>query len=99
MIWKDVWKYASNESYQIVQGFYAMSLGGIVFGTGLYNGYPKLVPFIYGFHIYINSTRVRSYFGIGLLLLYFLLFYRGIRAALNTDDPFSQLNAVDLVHL
>ncbi|MDU5412089.1 MAG: FtsW/RodA/SpoVE family cell cycle protein, partial [Clostridium perfringens] len=22
------------------------------------------------------------------------LFYRGIRAALNTDDPFSQLNAV-----
>ena len=27
-------------------------------------------------------------------ILYFLLFYRGIRAALNTDDPFSQLNAV-----
>ena len=94
MIWRDVWKYASNESYQIVQGFYAMSLGGM-FGTGLYNGYPKLVPFrATDFIFTIIAQELGLMFGIGLLLLYFLLFYRGIRAALNTDDPFSQLNAV-----
>lgn len=94
MIWKDVWKYANNESYQIVQGFYAMSLGGM-FGTGLYNGYPKLVPFASTDFIFtLIAQELGLVFGIGLLLLYFLLFYRGIRAALNTDDPFSQLNAV-----
>lgn len=94
MIWRDVWKYASHESYQIVQGFYAMSLGGM-FGTGLYNGYPKLVPFRSTDFIFtVIAQELGLVFGIGLLLLYFLLFYRGIRAALNTDDPFSQLNAV-----
>ena len=33
-------------------------------------------------------------FGIGLMIIYFLLFYRGIRAAFVTDDKFSQLVAV-----
>ena len=93
-IWKDVWKYANKESFQIVQGFYAMSLGGM-FGVGLYNGYPKLVPFRSTDFIFtLIAQELGLVFGIGLLLLYFLLFYRGIRAALNTDDPFSQLNAV-----
>ncbi|MDZ5254557.1 FtsW/RodA/SpoVE family cell cycle protein [Clostridium sp. LIBA-8841] len=94
MVWRDVWKYASHESFQIVQGFYAMSLGGM-FGTGLYNGYPSLVPFIQTDFIFtLIAQELGLVFGIGLLLIYFLLFYRGIRAALNTDDPFSQLNAV-----
>lgn len=93
-IWKDVWKYSNKESFQIVQGFYAMSLGGM-FGVGLYNGYPKLVPFRSTDFIFtLIAQELGLVFGIGLLLLYFLLFYRGIRAALNTDDPFSQLNAV-----
>lgn len=71
-----------------------MSLGGM-FGTGLYNGYPKLVPFASTDFIFtLIAQELGLVFGIGLLLLYFLLFYRGIRAALNTDDPFSQLNAV-----
>lgn len=93
-IWKDVWKYANKESYQIVQGFYAMSLGGM-FGVGLYNGYPTLVPFRSTDFIFaLIAQELGLVFGIGLLLIYFLLFYRGIRAALNTDDQFSQLNAV-----
>ena len=66
-----------------------------MFGTGLYNGYPKLVPFASTDFIFtLIAQELGLVFGIGLLLLYFLLFYRGIRAALNTDDPFSQLNAV-----
>ena len=94
MVWRDVWKYANDQSYQIVQGFYAMSFGGM-FGTGLYNGYPKLVPFVETDFIFtLVAQELGLVFGIGLLLIYFLLFYRGIRAALNTDDPFSQLNAV-----
>ena len=33
-------------------------------------------------------------FGIGIMIIYFLLFYRCIRTAFVTDDEFSQLNAV-----
>ena len=33
-------------------------------------------------------------FAIGLMIIYFLLFYRGIRAAFVTDDKYSQLIAV-----
>ena len=73
MIWKDVWKYASNESYQIVQGFYAMSLGGM-FGTGLYNGYPKLVPFASTDFIFtLIAQELGLVFGIGLLLLFLII--------------------------
>ncbi|HCW74161.1 MAG TPA: cell division protein FtsW, partial [Clostridiaceae bacterium] len=43
MIWRKPWEYASNESYQIVQGLYAMASGGL-FGQGLGNGSPEYIP-------------------------------------------------------
>ncbi|GIM28227.1 cell division protein FtsW [Clostridium polyendosporum] len=94
LIWKDLWKYANNESYQIVQGLFAISSGGF-FGSGLKQGYPGFVPvnetdFIFA----VICEELGIVFGIGIMLLYFLLFYRGIRAALSAEDRFSQLNAV-----
>ncbi|SHE69830.1 FtsW/RodA/SpoVE family cell cycle protein [Clostridium fallax] len=94
LIWKDVWKYANNESYQIVQGLYAMSSGGIL-GSGLGQGYPGFIPFNYNDFIFAAiCEELGLVFGIGVMLVYFLLFYRGMRAALNTSSKFSQLNAV-----
>ncbi|MPQ42697.1 FtsW/RodA/SpoVE family cell cycle protein [Clostridium tarantellae] len=94
MIWKDVWKYANDQSYQIVQGFYAISAGGFL-GTGLGQGYPGFIPIRETDYIYaVISEELGMVFSIGLTLIYFLLFYRGMRAALSTDDNFSQLNAV-----
>lgn len=94
LIWKNLWQYQNDESYQIVQGLYAISSGGIL-GVGLHQGYPGFVPerqtdFIFA----AICEELGIVFGIGILLVYFLLFYRGMRAALNTDDKFSQLNAV-----
>lgn len=94
LIWKDMWKYANNESYQIVQGLFAISSGGF-FGSGLKQGYPGFVPvnetdFIFA----VICEELGVVFAIGIMLLYFLLFYRGMRAALSAEDRFSQLNAV-----
>lgn len=94
LIWRNLWQYQNDESYQIVQGLYAISSGGIL-GVGLHQGYPGFVPerqtdFIFA----AICEELGIVFGIGILLVYFLLFYRGMRAALNTDDKFSQLNAV-----
>ena len=94
LIWRDVWKYANDESYQIVQGLYGMSSGGFV-GPGLGQGYPGFIPENQTDFIFASMTEeLGLVFGIGVMLLYFLLFYRGMRAALSTSNNFSKLNAV-----
>jgi cell division protein FtsW (lipid II flippase) len=94
LIWRHLWEYQNNESYQIVQGLYAISSGGVL-GSGLNQGYPGFVPERHTDFIFAAiCEELGIVFGIGILLVYFLLFYRGMRAALNTDDKFSQLNAV-----
>lgn len=94
MIWLDPWKYANDEGYQLVQGLYAIASGGL-FGVGLGNGYPDLIfasesDFIYA----VICEELGIIFAIGLMIIYFLLFYRGIRIAFTTTDRFSQLIVV-----
>lgn len=90
----NVWKYAASSGYQLVQGFYTMSTGGL-FGTGLGNGYPSLVPEASTDFIYtIIAEQFGMIFAVGLMVLYFLLFYRGIRSSFYARDKFSQLAAI-----
>lgn len=94
MIWQDPWKYANDESFQIIQGFYAISSGGLL-GAGLGLGHPDLVP--------VNKTdfifaaiceELGIIMGFGIIIIYFLLFYRCMRAAIYVEDRFSQLLSV-----
>lgn len=93
-IWKDVWKYANNEGYQIVQSMIAIASGGL-FGSGLGQGHPEFIP--------VNSTdfifavlceEMGGLMGFAIIILYFLLFYRCMRAAVYTEDKFSALIVV-----
>lgn len=94
LIWKDLWTYENNESYQLAQGLYGVSSGGL-FGSGLGQGYPGFIPVKESDFIFaVICEELGVIFGIGILLVYFLLFYRGMRSALKTDDKFSQLSAV-----
>lgn len=93
-VWLDPWQYAHDEGYQIVQGLYAIASGGL-FGVGLGNGYPDLIfasesDFIFA----VICEEFGIIFAVGLMIIYFLLFYRGIRIAFVTHDRFSQLVAV-----
>ena len=94
LVWRNVWQYAGTKSYQLVQGLYAISSGGIL-GVGVGNGMPSSVPERSTDYIYsVICEEYGIVFAIGILLVYFLLFYRGMRASLATDDKFSQLAAV-----
>jgi cell division protein FtsW (lipid II flippase) len=94
MIWKDLWKYANNESYQVVQSLFSIASGGL-FGTGLGQGHPGFVPanttdFIFS----AICEEMGILVGLGIIILQFMLFYRCMRAAVFVENKFSRLVAV-----
>lgn len=94
--WLHIWQNAQGSSYQLVQGFYGISSGGAL-GLGLGQGYPQLIPFSNTDFVYaMVCEEFGMIFAIGLLFIYFLLFYRGMRAAITAEDNFSQLVGVGL---
>lgn len=93
-VWINPWAYRYDDGMQIVQGLYGIASGGL-FGSGIGRGYPEYIPvndsdFIYA----VICEEFGMIFAVGIMIVYFLLFYRGIRAAFVTDDKFSQLAAV-----
>ncbi|MCI6190767.1 MAG: FtsW/RodA/SpoVE family cell cycle protein, partial [Clostridium sp.] len=95
-IWLDPWSDPNGAGYQIIQGLYAIASGGM-FGLGLGRGYPDFVPVRESDYIFaMICEEFGMIFGIGILILFFLLFYRGIRVAFVTNNRFSQLVAVGL---
>lgn len=94
MIWRFPWEYAGNESYQIVQGLYAMASGGL-FGVGLGNGSPEYIPIRESDYIFaVIVEELGMIFAFGIMVLYFLMFYRNIRSALQTKSTFESLLVV-----
>jgi cell division protein FtsW (lipid II flippase) len=94
MIWLNPWQYASDESYQIVQGLYAMASGGF-FGSGLFNGYPQYIPINKSDYIFaVIVEELGMIFALGIMIIYFLMFFRNIRAALNAKSVFTSLLVV-----
>lgn len=94
MIWKDPMRYANKESYQIVQSMISISWGGLT-GTGLGLGYPGYVPvnatdFI--FSVICEELGILT--GLAVLIIFFLMFYRCMRAAIFVQNNFSRLVAV-----
>lgn len=94
LIWENPMKYANKESYQVVQSMISIAWGGLT-GTGIGLGYPNYVP--------VNSTdfifaiiceELGILMGMGIILIFFLLFYRCMRAAVYTNDNFSRLLVV-----
>lgn len=95
-LWLHPFDDPSGAGYQIVQSLYGLASGGL-FGSGLGQGYPQLVPFA-------KSDFIVAAFGeeIGLaglfamLMLYAILVQRGFRIAVACRDPFGSLLAAGL---
>ena len=96
LIWRNPWEYSDTEGYQIVQGLYAISSGGM-FGSGLGEGYPGFVPVNTSDFIFaVICEELGMVFGLGIMIIYFLFFYRGMRAAFRVQDKFSQLSTIGI---
>ncbi|OAA86779.1 FtsW/RodA/SpoVE family cell cycle protein [Clostridium ljungdahlii] len=94
MIWKNPWPYANNQSYQIVQSMFSIASGGLT-GTGLGLGHPEYVPInTTDFIFAVLCEELGILIGFAIIILYFLLFYRCMRAAVYGSDKFSRLLAV-----
>jgi cell division protein FtsW (lipid II flippase) len=94
MIWKDPWAYANNEGLQVVQSLISIASGGF-FGTGIGMGHPNYIPVVESDFIFAAlCEELGMVVGFGIIILYFLLFYRCMRAAFYVEDKFSQLLAV-----
>jgi cell division protein FtsW (lipid II flippase) len=94
MIWKDPWIYANNEGHQIVQSLMAIAWGGL-FGKGFGFGFPQYIPVRESDFIFtVICEELGIIAGLGIILIYFLLFYRSMRAAVYVESNFSRLVAV-----
>lgn len=93
-VWKNPWDYPDTGGYQIIQGLFAISSGGM-FGSGLGQGYPGFVPVNTSDLIFaVICEELGMVFGLGIMVIYFLFFYRGMRAAFRVKDSFSQLTTI-----
>lgn len=93
-IWKDPFEYANDQGFQVVQGLFAIASGGL-FGAGLGKGYPQFVPVVTTDYIFaIICEELGLIMGFGILIIFFLMFYRCMRSAIYVNDKFSQLLAV-----
>ena len=92
-VWADPFAHAQTNGAQLIESLFGLADGG-VFGAGLGRGQPELVPFANT--DFIISTVAEELGLVGLaavLLLYAVLFGRGMRAAMTARDSFGTLLA------
>jgi cell division protein FtsW (lipid II flippase) len=85
--------------YQLAQGWFAFATGGMV-GAGLGLGSPTLIPYVGSDFILAAFGEELGMLGVSvLLLLYLVLIGRGLRVAIERQDPFESLLAVGITTL
>ncbi len=97
-VWLHVFapKLVRDQGYQLAQSLFAMATGGL-FGTGLGQGRPDLIPEAQTDFIFAVVGEELGLLGTAAVLLCFLLLVaRGFRIALRQRDDFGQLLAAGL---
>lgn len=95
-IWIDPWKYIDNKGYQITQSLFAIATGGF-FGTGIGLGHPDFIPEVHTDFIFSAICEEMGIFtGIGIIMLFLILVYRGFKIAINQKDKFFRIVALGI---
>jgi cell division protein FtsW (lipid II flippase) len=88
--------YSSGQSEQLVRGLFGMASGGL-FGTGLGQGRPDLVPYAESDFIVASLGEELGLTGLmAILTLYVLLVQRAMRTGIGVRDGFGKLLAAGL---
>ncbi|MCG0275336.1 MAG: FtsW/RodA/SpoVE family cell cycle protein [Thermosediminibacteraceae bacterium] len=92
--WLNPWRDVPGRGYQIVQSLFSIAEGGY-FGTGLGLGRPDFIPAVATDFIFSAFAEEFGFLGAAaVILMYFLLVYRGIRIALRLNENFLVLLAL-----
>jgi cell division protein FtsW (lipid II flippase) len=92
-------QYNGNQSFQLQQSLFGLGTGGI-FGTGLGNGHPEIVPLPATDYIISSFGEELGLFGLAaILMLYALFVARALAAGLAVRDSFGKLLATGLAFL
>jgi len=87
-VWLDPWSDIDGKGYQITQSLFAIGAGGF-FGTGIGMGSPEYIPHVHSDFIFSAICEEFGILGgVAVIMLYFLLVYRGIRISMNIQDVF-----------
>ncbi|WP_062381066.1 FtsW/RodA/SpoVE family cell cycle protein [Demequina pelophila] len=88
--------YRSGQSEQLVRGLFGMASGGL-FGTGLGEGRPDLVPYAESDFIVASLGEELGLTGLmAILVLYVIIVQRAMRTAIGTRHGFGKLLATGL---
>lgn len=94
--WLNPWADIAGKGYQITQSLFAIGSGGF-FGTGLGLGRPDLIPEVSTDFIFSAICEEMGILGgVSVVLLYFILSYRGFKIALYSSDYFAKVLALGL---
>ena len=94
--WLNPWPYIDNKGYQIIQSLFAIAEGGF-FGTGLGLGYPYFIPHADTDFIFSAICEEMGLFtGIGIIMLFLILVYRGFKIALRQKNKFYKILALGI---
>lgn len=95
--WRDPWSDPTGTGYNAVQALIAIYHGGY-FGAGVGCGSPTIIPERHTDYIFAAICEEMGMLtGIGVILLYFILTYRGIKIAIKTKDTFLKAACLALV--
>ncbi|NLY46640.1 MAG: FtsW/RodA/SpoVE family cell cycle protein [Tissierella sp.] len=94
--WIDPWRYIDDKGYQITQSLFAIAEGGF-FGKGLGLGYPHFIPLAYNDFIFAAICEELGIFtGIGIIMLFLLLVYRGFKIGIGQTNNFYKILALGI---
>lgn len=92
--WINPWAYIDHKGYQITQSLFAIAEGGF-FGTGLGLGHPHFIPVVEMDFIFSAICEEMGIFtGIGVIMLFMILVYRGFKIAISQDNQFYRILAL-----
>ena len=94
--WKDPWADIDHGGYQIVSSLFAITTYGLL-GSGLTKGMPKSVPVVESDCIFAAiCEEFGVLFGAGIICIFIMLLYRGIRITLDCNRRYYSLLAVGI---
>ena len=98
-IWLNPWADISGKGWQIAQSLFAIGTFGL-FGSGLNLGLPKVMPVVEKDLIFSAiCEEFGVLFGIGVMLILIMIFFRGVKIALKSNNRFLSLVSSGLISL